>query len=921
MKKNNRIAAATPRLTVLAYCVGVAMMQLSTAAVADSAVGQNTMLGNALNPASVNPLEKHSDGLRDPDWEMTADRSPSGQLYETPYLSDEPNEEKTATVHGSVEAGVLGTWGDKNNALFRKYKDLSNGGIINNFSLEYEAPDQARFLEAIGGGVGRDDQFYGLQFGRYNDWKVKVFYNETPHVFTTTAYPLYSGIGTGNLTLPSNIPMAGGAACATAACTTFNSTSYGLTGGTQAAVNTAVGRRIAATLAATPATELSLERKQGGIGLDMRLTDNWKLFAAATTEKREGARPFAAVQGGGGGTSPIELAEPIDYTTSDLRAGVRYADAVTNFNFTANANFFRNHISELVFQNPFLAAGNTAGVLDLQGRFDLYPNNDYFNLKGEFARAVPDLMNGRFTATVSLATMRQNDDLLPPTINGDTAGSAAAANQINLNQWNTTAALSQTSANARIDTKLIDLGYTFQPAKDLDMKAKARFYESDNRTNYLACNPNATLASIQVLAPTAALFNYQGCNGVWGRLLNDGSGSALITAVPTAQLIRNIPNDLRQLDLVVGGDYRLTKATSLNGSLERQEQHRTNREREATWENKIKGGYVNRELENATVRLSYEYGQRRGDDYDPAGAYYRFLGMALPTATTIPAATYVLKLADLRKFDLADRNQGILNARVNFMPRDDLDFGISAQFKDANYPDSSYGRKDTLAQNSINLDLTYTPTAERSWSGFYSYQNGRMEQANIQPGAGTGGACNLGTLVGGVPVTAANAQVLCGTAAANISFNPNNWWTENTKDRNHVFGLNFREAIGKNVLELNFTRAMGKTNITYDWGNGPALAPATAANVPKSTDMTTNQNIFEASLRVPVNKSFTAHFLARYEMGSISDFHYTGLNAGNLVMWPAGAPATAANPVGVLMDAGPQSYHTSVIGVLLQYKM
>ena len=37
------------------------------------------------------------------------------------------------------------------------------------------------------------------------------------------------------------------------------------------------------------------------------------------------ARPFAAVWGNNGGTAPMEIAEPIDYDTQDLAAGVNYA--------------------------------------------------------------------------------------------------------------------------------------------------------------------------------------------------------------------------------------------------------------------------------------------------------------------------------------------------------------------------------------------------------------------------------------------------------------------------------------------------------------------------------------------------------------------------------------------------------------------
>ncbi|MFO1287465.1 MAG: hypothetical protein U1F49_13640 [Rubrivivax sp.] len=41
-------------------------------------------------------------------------------------------------------------------------------------------------LQAVGGGLGRHDAYFGLQTGRYNDWKVKFFYGELRHVYTDT---------------------------------------------------------------------------------------------------------------------------------------------------------------------------------------------------------------------------------------------------------------------------------------------------------------------------------------------------------------------------------------------------------------------------------------------------------------------------------------------------------------------------------------------------------------------------------------------------------------------------------------------------------------------------------------------------------------------------------------------------------------
>ena len=71
----------------------------------------------------------------------------------------------------------------------------------------------------------------------------------------------------------------------------------------------------------------------------------------------------------------------------------------------------------MMFQNPLFITTNTiAGVpatTFTQGQFDLYPSNDYYNLKAEFARKFPKFLKSRVTGVVSLARSQQNDNLIP----------------------------------------------------------------------------------------------------------------------------------------------------------------------------------------------------------------------------------------------------------------------------------------------------------------------------------------------------------------------------------------------------------------------------------------------------------------------------------------------------------------------------
>lgn len=944
------------RLSAVAAVVAAAF---APAVWADSAAGVDTVIGNALNMRPINTSTPS--GAIDPEGMGTYDtpaRTPSGQMYDKPLT---PREEFGKTdggweYFGHVEVGAIGVGGDKAAQGFRRYKDLEGGLYLNNFGVTMNKTDTAAFFEAGGGGVGLDDQFYLMQFGRYNDWKVKAFYNESVHVFTTTYRNLWSGTGTSSLML-KNLP-AGGAVSA-------------------AATDIAIGN----AALATPYSDLSITRTKGGARLDMNLTGEWKAFASYTNERRKGARPFGLVSGGGGGTGGVEIPESIDYTTHDLLAGLQFSDALTSLNLSFAASLFRNKIDTMSVQNPmFLAAVAATGLVgDPLARYDLYPDNNFFNIKGEFARALPNFYKGRLTGTVSLSRSSQNDALIPSTmvpgmaVGGVAAAGATAATAFTAaipavgaipnvagGMWDTTASLSKQNAGARIDTKLFDLGLSLQPMDKLDVKAKARYYETENSTEYWACNP---------------------LTGQWGRLINDGSGSAIAaasnnnnnnplyasSAAASAAInaagcnaaavkalgivmqagnnnIRNVPYEYKQLNYTLGADYRLSPAHSLNANYERETFDRKHRERAETWEDKFKLGYVNRGFEDATLRLSGEHNRRRGSTYnpDPYDEFYSASLSAAPTAAGTNVTSWIHINSLHRKFDLADRDQNVFNARLNYALRPDLDAGVALQMKTITYPDAAYGR-GSQKQNSLNFDLNWQPSAELAIFGYYSYANGKMTQKGLNQNA-----CVIGntynfwsdgsvstvaqtpaqlaagiTLVAQTVVTAANFAAVCGTASATSPLYPTSrTWSMAQTDHNDVFGLGLKYDFGKAKLDLDYTFSTGTTGTAYSYN--PAALGTTTSGAPTAVqlatvgligsgfaDLKTTQHILAASLLIPLSKASSMRLLYRYETGKIRDWHYDGVAAN---------PAPAANQQ-TYLDSGPQDYKTNTFGVLFNFEM
>ncbi|MCZ2441230.1 MAG: MtrB/PioB family outer membrane beta-barrel protein [Burkholderiales bacterium] len=925
-----RFATQVPRLARLPALVGLVLAQGLLAPVwADSGVGADTIMANTLTPRGRMPaLERDEDGRG----VTEHSRSPTGFLHGEPTVKPEWSKGQASDwlTRGGLEVGGLHISGDRKAAKFGEYQSTKQGLVLSNVWLEAERPDAALFFDLDAGSIGRHDQYMRASGGRYNAWRITGFYNETDHLFTSRYRNLWSGTGTDYLSL--NPPLTAGPGAPTT--------------GAQ------MGQLIGDTTLATPYSSLSVLRQKGGLRLDMRIDEGLRAFASVTSEKREGARPFGMLMGAFGGNGNMDIPESIDYDTHDLVAGLQWNRGLTSVNLQASASLFRNNVSTLTVENPMVI--NPANGLTRYpvGVFDLYPDNDAYNLKAEFAHAIPEWSRARFTALLSATRMRQNDDLIPyTTLPG------AVVNGVAGGGWDTTASLSQKSAHARIDTRLADLGVALSPVDALDVKAKLRYYDTDNDSSYWACNP---------------------LTGQWGRLVNNGSFSSFATAniapgvnppgtaadafdrmmcnleavramglVPASGSVNigSVPYAYKQTNAGVSADYRVGKGQNLSLAYERETFRREHRERAKTWEDRVKLGYVNRALTGGTLRVSLEQDRRRGSTYisDPYEEFFSASMGPLPTTTGSNMTSWI-HVNDLhRKFDLADRDQMVLNLRYNHALRDDLDLMLSAQAKDQKYPSSAYGRSGHQRQNTLTLDLNWQPSAKTSVYGYLATQRSTMFQRNNHQNA-----CVLGstyyfysdgsisttptptpaqaaagiTVVGNSgQVTAANFATLCATASPTSPLFPTSRdWTASQKDRSNSVGIGAQHDFGRVLVDVNANYTRGRTGVSYTYdpvamGRLTSGAPTPAQQTTVALigsgfpDMIYEQRAIDASFVMPMTKNTKLRLLLRHEAGKIRDWHYDGV---------ADNPAPTPPAQQIYLDAGPQRYDATMIGAFLQ---
>lgn len=907
--------------------LGLGSVALSLAAQGDPLAG--SVPGNAVNPASVNPSS--AGRWMDPDGigtRIPAARTPSGLPYNIPHDPGGEADEKASVwlVSGFLEAGLLGAWGDDRSQGWRNYKDLRDGLYLSSFAVTGEKPREARFFEVVGAAPGRDDQFYRARVGRYNDWKVTAWFDSVPQVFTTSYRSLWSGLGSDTLTLTGLRP-----------------------GGTANASTTQAN--ILQALENTSTSELQVLRKTAGARLDMRVTEGWTLHAGLTDETRTGSRPFGAVFGGGGGGGNMELPESIDYDTVNLAAGAQYRDALSSFNLKVSASFFQNKVDTLTFENPlFITLNGITGLNPAtftEGRFALAPDNEHYNVRAEYARALPDFMRGNLTATVSAGTMRQDEALLAPTAYPLTGGTVTAGGVSLANAWNTTDALSRSTADLQVDTAMADVSLSMRPASGWDVRGKVRYQEAWYSGQYEACNP---------------------LTGQWGRILNDGSGLSIVGANTTAGAnpagtsanaynaaacnlaavmalglapaagnmpVRTAQHDYRKILASLSADYRMGRASTLNAVIEREDFRREWRERDETVENRVKLTFVERGAIDGTIRLSFEHARRGGGDYDP-NPYEPLLSAAFgptPTGGAVGMPAWIHTIGQFRNFDLADRRQDVLNGRIDYTLHPNVEGAVTLQVKDASFP-AEYGRSGRQRADSLTFDLGYQGGSGLVIYGHYAYQRGEMGQKGVHPnsctlgqtyyfysdgrvlnaatGAAAPGTPAGTTLIGTQPVAAANWRDACGFASALSPLFPlSRAWEVDSRDRSDVFGAGTRYDAGPVRLDLNFNRVLGRTRIGYTYNAAALGLSATQAALAGDglSDLTFQQNVLDASAWMPINERLVMRLLVRYETGKVRDWHHEGVAANPM-------PANNA----VYLDGGPQDYRARAVGLLFHYR-
>ncbi|HKD24132.1 MAG TPA: MtrB/PioB family decaheme-associated outer membrane protein [Rhizomicrobium sp.] len=815
------------------------LMLLGGPAFADTSILGYGGPGNVLNPTGqLMNLPRDLDGLSQLD-DVT--RTPTGLLYPIPYAYPEMTQSKSDPDMwgtGWIEGGVLGTFGQRtNSAAFGEYTDWSNGPIVTSLGFLTENRKTAWYAQGLAENLGRLDQYYQLKTGRYGVYSVTAFFDSIPHLYSTEARSLWQG-SSDNLTLRG-----------------------GLVPGSSTAA------QVDAVLATVAPTELRVTREKAGLSLNYTPWDDIEIVAQLTHEWRSGTQPFSATFGYPFQNGATQLIEPIHYRTVDVTTALRYKEDDLQANLTYTGSFFRNNDQSLTWQNPGLAQVPPGSYIPPEGRLSLPPSNNYNMLKGDLTALVsPDV---RFSANMSYALMRQDGSLLPPTLNSGII--PGAGGPIDLAEWNTTSALSRLRAGAAIDVFNAFAQLQYMATPDLTFDFELRDRDERNMTNYVAFNPQT------------GEFGYIAIDGGLGPFIPALSGVYQPNAPGSVVQIRNMPFANDNLQLTAKGSYRLANHMKLEFSYVHNSIEHSVREVPNADDNRVRLQFDANGYEWGSVRFSYEYGRLTGSDYT-SNPYTPYYSTSLPGYVPLsPAGDIPFTLENLRKFDVANRNEHVLHAQSNFIVTPRTDLQLSGDYKIDDY-DAQYGLHSASSLD-FNADINYQASTAATITGFFTWQSGNRDMSTINPL--------------GLPGTA---------AAGGPNFPFANAWSESLADRNYTAGLTAHRRWDAISLDLNYIYTHGDSAIGYAYASTGAffglLTPAQAGNA--FPDITFASHSFEGDLRWQALPQLSYRLLYRVDFENLNDFHYTGLTAG-----------VFGN--NTYLGVVPENFTAQTVGLLMQY--
>lgn len=683
--------------------------------------------------------------------------------------------EGTPGVSGSIKIGIQ-TMDEKDgeSSKFNEYRDIEDGFYLYRFNLSSTDKATGGYLDLRGTNLGRDDQHLLLEIGHPGSWGIEVEKDDIPHLLSNKAKTPYDYQGNGAYTVPAN-----------AGITSLTAASL--------AQDTLVSNFLNTYL---HSTDLGTKREKERVALNFTPTARLKFRLESSEERKNGS----IITGAPLGDRPprtvnVQLPEPVDYSTKDLKLEAEY----NGKNFQAVASYlvsdFTNDVDSLTWQSMFFGEDSAAGTQDYNndigrtvsttGRMALAPDNRYQNTSVTVGLNLP--LDSRLTATASKGDMSQNENLLPYSYSTLTTN------------WNDTAKLPRTTSDAKIETTQYSVNYSISPIDRLNMNAFYRYYDLNNETK----------------------------TDEWYYVTSDSASNTTAGTGVTNQR-KNLAYGYTKKNTGLDLSYNIWKST-LGLGYEKEDIERDFREAD-TEEVMYKASLGIRPVNWLFLKAKYLVGDRDGGTYNSevTDQSYHFTN-AVESGNDRPVSAFG-NHPDLRKSDVSDRKRDQLDLKASINPLSDMNIGLSySQRKDdfdsnvkSTQPLAGVSVATAEAQASVTAgnQLGLLKSENMSYSADIGYQPAKWLSLSI-----SGGMQQYDSEQRGMAFDENNRIGSTATPTPDW-YNATKQWMVKTTDKTNTIGAGAGFVIIPKKLNLatDYSYSYGTVDIDYSgYGDGQAL--------------------------------------------------------------------------------------------------
>jgi MtrB/PioB family decaheme-associated outer membrane protein len=399
-------------------------------------------------------------------------------------------------THGFIDAGWRGflndpqrnglaVLGGQSLAKYYEYSTIKPGPFLDGW-VAAGSIDGLYKVDLWARNVGYSDQRYLVGASVAGQHYLDFGWDQTPHVYSTSALTLYNGVGTTALTLP---PGLSNRMFLDAGCVVGNPpTGCGspITAANAAKVQQDIQNNVYQT-------DIGIRRDTASVDYRYTPTEAWDIQASYSHMRRTGTQVEGVVFSPGTSGVKAEVPKPVADTTQNYGASAEYFgrwfwDRKFNVKIAYSGSTYTDDFSSYTVENPFCPTGAVNNTCARNGSvsspvalMSLWPSNQANGMSTTMGADLP--LNMRYMGTVAYTNMRQNEPFLPFTITPFTTTKGVPTGWVGGTiPVNSTAALPAQSLNGSINTILSNNVITAQLTPELKFKASYRYYDFDNGT-------------------------------------------------------------------------------------------------------------------------------------------------------------------------------------------------------------------------------------------------------------------------------------------------------------------------------------------------------------------------------------------------------------------------------------------------------